>query len=428
MVGAAGAGPAQTTVTGSGTVSVWSLDVSATVDGNGSNPSGSIVGQVPPGTFVTNPTLTALHGDVSAGRVIRNGNTVDVVGRLPANEQWTVPGFGTIDAIGARIVDQGPGTPGPVDLVRVSANRTTTSTQICAGAGWPPGPAPALLTSGDFAVVSPFNDSNGDGIVESLQPSGTLSGSFLDTGSSPATTGAIVNAAGLSVSITDAPDPQGALVAVGSGSGFAEFEACGQPVNVAAGSTVVLTCASLIVHVVTGSADIVLEGGDTVVTVPQGGMVEISDGADGGSIIENIGTVPVTVTVDGASGSISPGETATTWDFQGFLQPVDNMPTKNVVKAGAAVPLKWRLLNALEEPVTDLSTASISVSNLECESALGSVPLEQAASVGSELQNLGDGYYQLNWKTAKSYAGTCRTVHLDIGHGVTHDSRFDFRK
>jgi hypothetical protein len=35
----------------------------------------------------------------------------------------------------------------------------------------------------------------------------------------------------------------------------------------------------------------------------------------------------------------------------------------------------------------------------------------------SGLQNLGDGYYQLNWKTPASYAKSCRTLQLDLGEG-----------
>ena len=41
--------------------------------------------------------------------------------------------------------------------------------------------------------------------------------------------------------------------------------------------------------------------------------------------------------------------------------------------------------------------------------------VEEYAAGASGLQNLGDGIYQLNWGTAKSYASTCRRVRLDLG-------------
>jgi glutamine cyclotransferase len=79
-------------------------------------------------------------------------------------------------------------------------------------------------------------------------------------------------------------------------------------------------------------------------------------------------------------------------------------------------------------PVTDLPSASIQVSSLNCTTAEGSDQLESTASVGSGLQNLGDGYYQLNWKTQKTYAGSCKTLHLDVGDGVSHRALFRFTK
>ena len=42
-------------------------------------------------------------------------------------------------------------------------------------------------------------------------------------------------------------------------------------------------------------------------------------------------------------------------------------------------------------------------------------PIEAYASGGSSLQDLGDGVYQLNWDTAKAYAGSCRELRLDLG-------------
>jgi hypothetical protein len=112
----------------------------------------------------------------------------------------------------------------------------------------------------------------------------------------------------------------------------------------------------------------------------------------------------------------------------GFFAPVDNPPVLNQVKAGAVVPLKWRLVNALNAGITDLATATLTVSPLDCETAEGVDQVEETAVAGSGLQNLGDGYYQLNWKTAKSYAATCKTVQLDLGHGVTYDAFFKFTK
>jgi len=128
--------------------------------------------------------------------------------------------------------------------------------------------------------------------------------------------------------------------------------------------------------------------------------------------------------------TVGPGESTdvTTWDFQGFEAPVDNPSVLNTAKAGRAIPLKWRLVDAGGTPVTTLATASVKASSLSC--SLGSTPdqLEEVAAGGSGLQNLGDGYYQLNWKAPKSYARSCKALHLDLGEGITRDAYFEFTR
>jgi hypothetical protein len=52
---------------------------------------------------------------------------------------------------------------------------------------------------------------------------------------------------------------------------------------------------------------------------------------------------------------------------------------------------------------------------------------EQAAG-NSGLQNLGDGYYQYNWKSPASYAKSCKTLQLDLGEGTgARTARFVFK-
>jgi hypothetical protein len=37
------------------------------------------------------------------------------------------------------------------------------------------------------------------------------------------------------------------------------------------------------------------------------------------------------------------------------------------------------------------------------------------------LHNLGDGYYQFNWKTPASYANSCKTLWRDLSEGTAAD-------
>ncbi len=116
------------------------------------------------------------------------------------------------------------------------------------------------------------------------------------------------------------------------------------------------------------------------------------------------------------------------YDFYGFSSPVDNNGVVNSAKAGQTIPLKWRLLDAAGTPVTNLSSAQVTVQSFAC--ALGSAvdQLEEYATGSSGFQNLGDGYYQFNWKTPTSYAKSCKTVHLDLGEGATRTALFQFVK
>ena len=274
-------------------------------------------------------------------------------------------------------------------------------------------------------------DSNQDGVVDTLQPDPSAPGSFVDSSVSPATTGSITNANGLSVKITDAPAPDGVAVTVGSGTGSVDLSVCGGfAVQVAHDSSTVITCGSVKVAVASGAAKILLGGGVTVVSLDAGDVAKVSTNTSGGFLIDNLGTTPVDVTVDGTQAAV-PGGTAAkplqAWHFIGFAQPVDANNVLNLAKAGRAIPLKWQVLDAQNNPVTTLTKAVVSVGTLNCTSA-STDTVEEYAAGNSGLQNLGGGYYQFNWQTPTSYAGSCKTMKLDIGDGVTHQALFKFTK
>ena len=115
-----------------------------------------------------------------------------------------------------------------------------------------------------------------------------------------------------------------------------------------------------------------------------------------------------------------------TWTFVGFSQPVDNNGVFNSAKGGSNIPLKWRVLTTAGVPVTNLSSASIGLAAANCTSGAPVDEIETLAPSASGLQNLGNGYYQLNWKTAKTTG--CKVMQLSLnGEGPTsHDALFKF--
>jgi hypothetical protein len=89
----------------------------------------------------------------------------------------------------------------------------------------------------------------------------------------------------------------------------------------------------------------------------------------------------------------------------------------NVSKAGQAIPLKWRLTDATGAPVSNVTSVTIQAVDLNCNLGTTQDQIEEYAAGSSGLQNLGDGYYQFNWKTPTGYAGSCKSVTLAFGSG-----------
>lgn len=107
------------------------------------------------------------------------------------------------------------------------------------------------------------------------------------------------------------------------------------------------------------------------------------------------------------------------YSFSGFFAPINRPNTMNVSKAGQAIPLKWRLTDALGTPVTNLGSVTVSVTGVSCALGTTTDEIEEVAAGASSLQNLGDGYYQFNWKSPTSYAGSCKSLNLRLGEEAT---------
>jgi hypothetical protein len=115
------------------------------------------------------------------------------------------------------------------------------------------------------------------------------------------------------------------------------------------------------------------------------------------------------------------------YGFSGFAQPVD-ANARNVAKAGRTIPLKWRVTDAAGAPITGLTSVGVTAASLSCSVGATGDAIEEYASGSSGLQDLGDGYYQFNWATPKSYANSCKTLRLDLGDGIARTATFEFTK
>lgn len=122
-----------------------------------------------------------------------------------------------------------------------------------------------------------------------------------------------------------------------------------------------------------------------------------------------------------------------TYVFTGFSAPVDNPAVVNVANAGRTVPVKYRITTLDGTPITDpASFEAVTSVKVGC----GTLDVEGTDTVetysgSSGLQNLGEGFWQVNWATPKSYAGAtqgpCRVMTLDLADGSSHSANFRFR-
>jgi VCBS repeat-containing protein len=187
-----------------------------------------------------------------------------------------------------------------------------------------------------------------------------------------------------------------------------------------------------------------VNSGNQQVTISAPSDPNLADGSSGSGVASSTltgtvdtsstGTKTVTFTAtDGVGNQVSKPCTynVNTHNFSGFSSPVDNPTIVNYAKAGQAIPLKWRLMDASGNPVTNLQNVTVTVKDYSC-GLYGSVDqVEEYAAGSSGLQNLGNGYYQYNWKTPTGYAKSCKTLQIN-GEGMqltaTQQPLFQFTK
>jgi len=141
------------------------------------------------------------------------------------------------------------------------------------------------------------------------------------------------------------------------------------------------------------------------------------------------GPTTVTWTVRDKSGNTATctQQVILTYDFTGFLQPVDNLPVLNQVKAGSAIPVKFRLGG--NQGLSIFATDSPGSQQIDCGSTAVINEIEQTVTAGSSSLSydaLTDQYNYV-WKTSKSWSGTCRQLTLMLKDGKKYKASFQLK-
>jgi Tol biopolymer transport system component len=115
------------------------------------------------------------------------------------------------------------------------------------------------------------------------------------------------------------------------------------------------------------------------------------------------------------------------YDFGGFYEPVDNLPTTNGVKAGSAVPVKFDLGG--DQGLDVLAAENPASRRIDCDSAAPIDNIEQTTTAGESglSYDTETGRYVYVWKTDKAWSGTCRQFVMRLDDGTVHRADFEFK-
>ena len=115
------------------------------------------------------------------------------------------------------------------------------------------------------------------------------------------------------------------------------------------------------------------------------------------------------------------------YDFGGFLQPVDNLPTLNDINAGRAVPVKFSLsgYQGLDIFADGYPKARL----VKCASTAPNDSLEETmtASTSGLTYDASTDQYNYVWKTEKAWVGSCRQLVVKLKDGTEHLASFEFK-
>jgi len=142
-----------------------------------------------------------------------------------------------------------------------------------------------------------------------------------------------------------------------------------------------------------------------------------------------IGMTTVAVIATDDSGNIATGSFTVTvlHNFSGFLQPVDQMPTLNVINAGQAIPVKFSLSG--NKGLNIFTAGYPSSDQITCDAnEPGAVIEETFVAGGSSLSyDASTDRYEYVWKTSKAWKSSCRILVVRLNDGSDHLARFRFR-
>jgi hypothetical protein len=163
-----------------------------------------------------------------------------------------------------------------------------------------------------------------------------------------------------------------------------------------------------------------LQGGTGTVTYFWDGLIDEVD-------LFDRALAPSEIQAIAAAGSAGKCGTVAPYAFAGFLDPVQNPPSSNVVKAGSAVPVKFSLGGDFGLEV--IAAGYPAVQSISCDSNAPTNDIEQTIAAGGSSLSYDPqtSIYTYVWKTDRSWASTCRRLTVKLADESVHTANFYFK-
>lgn len=156
--------------------------------------------------------------------------------------------------------------------------------------------------------------------------------------------------------------------------------------------------------------------------------VSVASSPPSGSVFP-IGTTTVNATAADGNGHTASCSFHVTvlYNFDGFFQPISNLPVFNVVNAGRAIPIKFSLSG--NKGLNIFAPGSPSSGPIACNSSDEATVLIPTETPGNSslTYSAGSDQYHYNWKTEGAWAGTCRQLVVTLNDGSVHRANFRFK-
>ena len=161
----------------------------------------------------------------------------------------------------------------------------------------------------------------------------------------------------------------------------------------------------------------------------QSGIVDVSGDSlySQSTLINNNGWLAGSMTLADYSNKVAVWKPAgPQYQFSGFLQPIESSPALNKMKAGGAVPVKFKLGGNYG---MDILLAPPSSQVTSCAAGTGD-PVGETVNAGTSSlhYDAATGTYVYIWKTDKSWANSCRILEFRFKDGSKFQAVFQFTK